>query len=229
MTGPQMEALSDAIRSAFDLASFDRMLRFRLDRRREEQVGPGDLQSIIFGVIEVADRQGWLADFIRAAYGFNPGNPLLKRFVEENTDLAPGLETIRTGIAAEADASDRATDVPRWLTGSWRGIWGWRGHKREAILRMGVSGGQLAAMDVCYEKSGAKTVVEQQLLIRVNGDEVYLNAIGYRFREKGNAVGWHLDTFKLKATADKNQLAGTKVDKRLVSVAVHFDRERSDI
>ena len=77
---------------------------------------------------------------------------------------------------------------------------------------------------VSYEKWGCRTVVEQQLYVEVEANQVRLTGTGYYFLEKGKAVGWHLDTFELKADVKKGQLKGIKLDKRHIPVNVVFTR-----
>ena len=45
MRGKQVEELLDAICAAYDQATFDRMLRFALDKDRERLVEPGSLRA----------------------------------------------------------------------------------------------------------------------------------------------------------------------------------------
>jgi tetratricopeptide (TPR) repeat protein len=86
MTGKQIEALLDALCSAFNQDTLDEMLRLRLDKSRQELAGSGNFRTVVFNVIEAADRGGWSAELIRAAKSYNPGNPSLRSFGE---DFAP--------------------------------------------------------------------------------------------------------------------------------------------
>src|SRR5262249_83348 len=87
MTGRQIEALRNALCDAFDQDSLDQMLRLRLDKRRQQIVSSGDLSTVVFKLIEVATREGWETDLIRAAQEHNPGNPTLRAFCDENPEL----------------------------------------------------------------------------------------------------------------------------------------------
>ncbi|MEZ6142172.1 MAG: effector-associated domain EAD1-containing protein [Zavarzinella sp.] len=87
MTGRQIEALRDALCSAFDQDSLDQMLCFRLDKDRERLVGSGPRQAVVFKVINVAVREGWLAQLLHAAKSCNPGNFDLRKFCEEHPEL----------------------------------------------------------------------------------------------------------------------------------------------
>lgn len=88
MTGPQMGTLRDALCAAFDQDSLDQMLRLHLDKDRGQLAGPGDLRTIVFDLIRLADRQGWLPQLVCAARQDNPGNPALRKWCEDNPDLA---------------------------------------------------------------------------------------------------------------------------------------------
>jgi hypothetical protein len=92
VTGQQIEALRDALCAAFDQDSLHQMLRVRLDKNLADLVGPGGLRTVVFNVIDVAVREGWQRDLIRASLEDNPGNPALRRFCEENADLNLGAE-----------------------------------------------------------------------------------------------------------------------------------------
>jgi hypothetical protein len=86
-----MELLRDALCEAFDQKSFDQMLRLNLNMKREEIVKDNDFKTVTLEVIQVADRQGWVADLVRAARESNPGNPVLQKYVTDHPDaLTPG-------------------------------------------------------------------------------------------------------------------------------------------
>jgi hypothetical protein len=89
MNGREIEALRDAFLRAFDPASFDEMLRLRLDRNLAALVGPGPFKTVAFDLITVAVREGWVAELIRAAREYNPGNPALRQFCTDYPHLAP--------------------------------------------------------------------------------------------------------------------------------------------
>jgi hypothetical protein len=89
MIGQEIAALHDALLSAFDLDSFDQMLRVRLDKDLVTLVGRGALQTVTFNLIRVAVREGWALALIRAAREHVPGNPTLKRFCADHPHLDP--------------------------------------------------------------------------------------------------------------------------------------------
>jgi hypothetical protein len=92
MTGHQIEALRDALCSAFDQDSLRQLLRLRLEKNLDELVDPGDLRTVAFRLIESAAREGWEGDLIRASVEYNPGNSQLRRFCEENIELLPAVK-----------------------------------------------------------------------------------------------------------------------------------------
>ncbi|HJZ59028.1 MAG TPA: TIR domain-containing protein [Gemmataceae bacterium] len=85
LDGKQIESLRDALCSAFDQDSLDEMLRFRLNKDREKLVGSGSLRRVILKLILLAEREGWVSELIRAARGFNPGSPELRRFCAQHS------------------------------------------------------------------------------------------------------------------------------------------------
>jgi hypothetical protein len=91
LTGKVMEALRDALCAAFDQNSFDQMLRLRLNKDRGQLVAADGFRTVVFKVIDVAHREGWVPDLVTAAAGDKPGNPTLKKFCAEHPHL------VRTG------------------------------------------------------------------------------------------------------------------------------------
>jgi tetratricopeptide (TPR) repeat protein len=128
MTGSEMKSLRDALVSAFDPASFDQMLRLRLDKDRAALVGNGAFQIVAFELIELAVREGWVLDLIRAAREDNPGNPALQRFCAEHPQLfderdtgpkhGPRYEISRIDRYAPAELIGREAET-KLLTNAW--------------------------------------------------------------------------------------------------------------
>ncbi len=87
MTGEEMGALTNALCAAFDLASFEIMLRTRLNRRLDTVAGEGPMRVVAFKTIDVASREGWGRQLISAACAANPGNPELRQFRQQHPDL----------------------------------------------------------------------------------------------------------------------------------------------
>lgn len=139
---------------------------------------------------------------------------------EANYSQALGLILDRFDLQKD----ETNTAIPNWLTGTWKGTWQWRGKSREAELRISGSKTQPSMIVISYNKSGARSVVEQQLYVEVEANRITLTGTGYYFLEKGKAVGWHLDAFELEAEATKKYLKGIKRDKRQILVDVVFTR-----
>lgn len=76
--------LNDALLSAYDFHSMERMLFFELGKDLQ-QISPvvGDFRQIVFAVIRESERGGWTNDLVHAAHDANPGNPVLKAFTDK--------------------------------------------------------------------------------------------------------------------------------------------------
>ena len=84
LSGPQRKKLQDALINAFpDKASLKQMLLFELDKKLNEIAGDGNLQNIVFDLIETAIAQNWIEDLINGARNANPGNLSLQAIAEE--------------------------------------------------------------------------------------------------------------------------------------------------
>jgi hypothetical protein len=90
MNGLQLKALRDALCEAFTLDSLDQMLRFRLNKDRAAIVDKADLNTVVFNLIAVAQREGWLDDLVRAAAEENPGSPALRKFLATYAESRDG-------------------------------------------------------------------------------------------------------------------------------------------
>jgi O-acetyl-ADP-ribose deacetylase (regulator of RNase III) len=129
------------------------------------------------------------------------------------------------GLNTSVSQLSKTKSIPIWLIGTWIGNWNWHGQNRDAKLIIDANNPEMTAMIIRYEKSDVETILEQQLQVEIMDDEVHLTGMGYKFIEKGNAIGWHLDIFKLKVNPKKDRLDGIIFDKRLAEVEVHFIRE----
>src|SRR5262249_46305356 len=89
LDGQEIEALRDALCSAFDQDSLDQMLRIRLNIDRAQWVAPGGLRMVVYRLIQLAVTRGWLTDLIRAARDDNPRNPALQKFCVDYPHLMP--------------------------------------------------------------------------------------------------------------------------------------------
>ncbi len=73
-------AFINALLDAFDLASFDRMIR-TIGKRREALTTANGLRAIAFDVVQVAQREGWLNDLKTKAVQANPNNSQLRKAI----------------------------------------------------------------------------------------------------------------------------------------------------
>lgn len=83
------------LRGAFSLADFDRMLRTRCGRSREEITTVSGLRHIVVDVISEADRQGWLVALVDGAYEENRSNQLLSETHHEMLTFLTEFEVAR--------------------------------------------------------------------------------------------------------------------------------------
>ncbi|EAR22547.1 toll/interleukin-1 receptor domain-containing protein [Nitrococcus mobilis] len=124
----------------------------------------------------------------------------------------------RLGVS---DVAARSKD--NWLIGRWNGQWQWRGQHRLARLEVSPSRPEQGRMIIQYSKAGTTTIVEQEIVVSVRSDKVDLIGRGYRFLERGAAVGYHLDAFRM-TLQDDGSIQGIKSDKRGIDVPVRFER-----
>lgn len=80
LTGKQYAQLNNALRSAFTKSRLDQMLFTELEKRLDDISLAGNLQDIIYELISRAENEGWISQFIEAAYQTVPGNALLADF-----------------------------------------------------------------------------------------------------------------------------------------------------
>lgn len=83
--------LHRAVLNAFNLASFDRLLWFELDRKREHYSTSSGFIDIVFEVIQSAENEGWLENLIEKALQANPTNRKLRKAILENISGAESL------------------------------------------------------------------------------------------------------------------------------------------
>lgn len=83
MAGAQLREADAALRDAFALDAFDQMLRYHLDRRRQDLSLGSNFKAIVFDVLDTADREGWVPQLIAAARESNPTNARLSGFAEQ--------------------------------------------------------------------------------------------------------------------------------------------------
>jgi pSer/pThr/pTyr-binding forkhead associated (FHA) protein/class 3 adenylate cyclase len=81
MQGNQFEELHQALISAFDQSSLTIMVRVHLGQKLARIVAGGTFNDAVFQLVEWAERQGQVAELVRAAYRANPRNEALAQFI----------------------------------------------------------------------------------------------------------------------------------------------------
>jgi hypothetical protein len=82
LSGQQFKTLRDGLAAAFDYDAFEQMLKLELDKTLRNIVEKGPMNTVTFRVIDLAEREGWTLDLLRAARVANPNNPALHQAAE---------------------------------------------------------------------------------------------------------------------------------------------------
>lgn len=82
LTFKQREGLWEILLGAFDRASMERMLSFKLDMDLKDIVEPGSFDAEVFQVIQRAEMEGWICRLLVAAHEFRPDNGDLAAFLQ---------------------------------------------------------------------------------------------------------------------------------------------------
>src|SRR5262245_48556208 len=95
MLGARMEELRDALCDAFDIQALTELVMFRLNKDLAAIV-PTDaaLSAVVFHLIHLASKEGWLADLVLAACDARPRKRALQVFRSDQEVLATKLERI---------------------------------------------------------------------------------------------------------------------------------------
>lgn len=113
LNGRQFQQFSQILRQAFPLQRFDEMLRFRLDRNREDLALGDDYEEIAFKVIDRSQREGWTAKLLLAAREANPGNDQLLAFAQQ-FGIAPDNTPPRTELEKLINKANSYLDIAKW-------------------------------------------------------------------------------------------------------------------
>ena len=113
LNGRQVEQLSKIIRSAFELAHFDQMLYFRLDKNRQDIALGDDYRTIVFRTIRSAQREGWIDRLVLAAHQSRPNNPYLLAFAGL-VNLGPDDMPERNGLEKIIVDTNSLLDIGKW-------------------------------------------------------------------------------------------------------------------
>jgi hypothetical protein len=89
--------LVEALTEAFDEEELARLLRSRLGYKLDVMTAPGPLKFRVFGVVEAADRAGWLQQLVELAYRQRPNNRAIAA-IYEKAGLAPKADLQQSGV-----------------------------------------------------------------------------------------------------------------------------------
>jgi hypothetical protein len=106
LTAFETEKLFEALLNAYDHDSLRIMVRLKLGESLERFAGRGDLKTVVFNLIESAERRGKLQRLIVGAYENNPDNPLLKEITRKVSK-----RIIKTGITVPDDLKEEFFEV----------------------------------------------------------------------------------------------------------------------
>lgn len=84
LTKKLYKQINDALLSSFPTReSLTHMLKFQLNKHLNSIVSGGNLQNMVFDLIQVAEAEGWIKDLVIGARKENPGNPNLLEIAEK--------------------------------------------------------------------------------------------------------------------------------------------------
>jgi GTPase SAR1 family protein/MFS family permease len=85
----QRKQLQEALIDAFPTkASLEQMMLFELDKNLEVIAVEGNLQKIVFKIIQTAEAEAWVEKLIGAAHRENPGNPKLQAISKSKSEFS---------------------------------------------------------------------------------------------------------------------------------------------
>ena len=106
LTGKEYKELTQALVGAFPTKNaLSQMLRFQLDKNLNNIVSGGNLESIVFELIQTAEAQGWLEELCLGAKRENPDSPYLK---DINLGSTQGASTGKQKASAKLEAKKHA-------------------------------------------------------------------------------------------------------------------------
>ncbi|NCA70665.1 MAG: serine protease [Sphingobacteriia bacterium] len=106
LTGHQIRSYVNALKAAFMPERFDELLLGRLDRYRHDISMKANFESILFDVVDAANRYGWALQLLDAARASNPDNPQLLAFEES---LGLGVIPVANKVSLEQIVNDRSS------------------------------------------------------------------------------------------------------------------------
>lgn len=112
LNGEQMEQFTKALLTAFPSYSLlEQFVKFRLNENLQEIVKPSDLQSVTFGLLLWAEREGLLKHVLEAACVHVPRNPGLTKFAQQVDHQMMLLKDNLTSDKASTDSGEEVTEL----------------------------------------------------------------------------------------------------------------------
>lgn len=88
LDGGIVQELNQALVCAFTRDELRKMVRYKLGRVLSAIIDDsGDMDTVVFNLIEWAERHGYISDLVLGAAQHNPTNPVLTKFVERHHEL----------------------------------------------------------------------------------------------------------------------------------------------
>jgi hypothetical protein len=112
LVGEEAELLNEALLSAYDYQSLERMLYFKLEKHLQHIAPLDNLRQVVFKVITTAEMEGWTNDLVYAARDANPGNHKLKRFADHYLRFKATALTLEKII----QRTNGFLDIAEWRT-----------------------------------------------------------------------------------------------------------------
>lgn len=88
LTASQFKQLNEAFVDAFDHGSLKRLVRFGLDENLDAIAGGSNFRDVVFNLTQWAKARGRLRELIDAAEDENPGNQVLRSFIESLSEAS---------------------------------------------------------------------------------------------------------------------------------------------
>jgi V8-like Glu-specific endopeptidase len=110
LSGAQSAILEQAILSAFDKATLDRLLQHNDREPIDNVVAPGPWKNQVFDLVQLTQREGWTEKLLTIIREGNPDNPRIKNLVADLNlvDIAPKNRTALVANSLERTVKERA-------------------------------------------------------------------------------------------------------------------------
>lgn len=93
-TGQELEQLQQALLNAFTLETLRQMLRFKLEKDLDVITTANGFNNIVFDLINIASKEGWLIQLISVAKDYNPNNQVLNAVTTTLLDKSKSKTTL---------------------------------------------------------------------------------------------------------------------------------------